>query len=145
MAKTALKLTIPKPIPTVVTRDDITRLLFETHKKCANSAEEVMTLKEIAKINDLYPKLNDKLIVDLSSVVKTMGELQSMNDAKLLEMIGEENLFDMPPLEGTFKELKETDELEARDEEVRYEEKQEQEEARHRRQMLIEDGTEDER
>ena len=110
MAKTALKLTIPRPSNTVVTRDDITRLLFETHKKCANSAEEVMTLKEIAKINDLYPKMNDKILVDLSSVVKTMGELQGMNDAKLLEMIGEDNLFDMPePIEGVYEEIEETE------------------------------------
>lgn len=142
-AVSALKLTIPTPYSVLPTRNDITRLLFETHKKCANSAEEVLTLKEIAKLNDLYPRINESITIDLSSVVKTMEQLQGMNDAKLLEMIGEENLFDMPALEGTFKEIKDIDEMEAMDMEVKNEKKQTLEGERNRRQAVIAENSDD--
>jgi len=102
----ALQNVIPEPRTVIPTREHITRLLFETHKKCANSAEEVLTLKEIAKINDLSPKLNDSVVIDITAVVKTMEQLQGMNDAKLLEMMGDDDMFDMPEaIDAEFSEV----------------------------------------
>jgi hypothetical protein len=111
---------IRQPVtPVEVTRDDMNRLLFETHKKCANSAEEVMTLKEIAKINDLYPKQSESATVTLHHVVHSMDKLQKMDDAQLLKLIGEDALFDMPQIaqdregvipctiEGEYEEIEE--------------------------------------
>ncbi len=103
-ADSVFNLNLSEPQPVEVSRDDVTRMLFETHKKCANAAEEVMAIKELAKINDLYPRANENITIS-HHVIHSLDRLQSMGDAELVKLIGEENLFDMPdPIEATYTE-----------------------------------------
>ena len=95
-----------------VTRNQITRLLFETHKKCVNAAEEVLTLKELAKINNLYPNESNLTVLNITHVEQTVSKLRSMSDEELLRLSGnDKGMFALPPrvtddtLEGEYTEV----------------------------------------
>ena len=93
--------------PVNLTREDITLLMLESHKKAANSAEEIMALREVAKLNDLYPGSTTKVDVSITHVEKTLKELQNLPTEELLKLAGENaNLLELPePLEGKYREV----------------------------------------
>jgi len=108
LARSSLPFPLPVDEPTGVTRNQITRMLFESHRKCTNASEEVGVLKEIAKINDLYPKDGNRIEVNLTTVVHSLKALEVMDDEALLSMAGADpGLLSLPVIEGTFSKVDE--------------------------------------
>jgi len=99
-----------KPIPEdeeiEVTRNQITRMLFETHKKCVNATEEVLALKELAKINNLYPNDTNINVLNITNVEQSLGRLRSMSDEELLRLSGhDQTLFALPAIDVKYEEV----------------------------------------
>jgi hypothetical protein len=80
-----------------VHKDDINRLLFESYKKCESSAEEVMVLKELAKINGHYEK-SVTTQINVLNIKQNMKQLGTLSDEELLEFVSAEdgNMFALP-------------------------------------------------
>ena len=98
-----------KPNELHITRDQITRMMLESHKKAANSAEEIGALKEVAKLNDLYPSTNSSITLNLTHVEHSLSQLQGLSDAELIKLSGAaEDMFALPePIIGEFEEIEE--------------------------------------
>lgn len=117
MAKTIAHSTFPFPSPMPhpedinvnITRKDITLLLMESHKKCENAGEEVAVLREVAKLNDLYPTQTNKVEVNHTFVEQRMQDLENLSTEELLRMSGDmpDALELPPPIEGDYKEVEE--------------------------------------
>jgi len=105
----------PSPLPDSgnvgikITRDDITLLLMESHKKCENASEEVAVLREVAKLNDLYPSSTQKMEVTHTYVEQKLKDLQELSTEELLQLAGSApDALELPaPLEGEFEEIEE--------------------------------------
>ena len=99
----------PEDIELNITRKDITLLLMESHKKCENATEEVAVLREVAKLNDLYPSTTNKLEINHTFVEQKMKDLEQMSTDELLRMAGDmPDALELPaPLEGKYKEIEE--------------------------------------
>ena len=105
----------PSPMPHAdhievdITRKDITLLLMESHKKCENAGEEVAVLREVAKLNDLYPSLHAQIDVNVTQIEQKMNDLKELSTDQLLAMAGEmPNALELPPpIEGEFEEVEE--------------------------------------
>ena len=77
-----------------ITRSQLTRLYFETHKKASCAAEEVMCLKEIGKINGLYEDTKPKVTINIETNVH---KLEVMSDEELLQLSGHSlDLLELP-------------------------------------------------
>lgn len=105
----------PSPLPdsgnvgVKITRNDITLLLMESHKKCENASEEVAVLREVAKLNDLYPSATQKVDVTHTYVEQKMKDLQELSTEELLKLAGDSpDALELPaPLEGEYEEIEE--------------------------------------
>ena len=103
----------PSPLPRAedidvkITRKDITLLLLETHKKCDNAGEEVAVLREVAKLNDLYPTTTNKVEVNVTHIEQKLKDLEQLPTSELLKMANEmPDALDLPePLEGEYEEV----------------------------------------
>ena len=103
----------PSPIPRSedievnITRKDITLLLMESHKKCENASEEVAVLREVAKLNDLYPTVTNKVEVNVNHIEQKLKDLEQLPTSELLKMANEmPDALDLPePLEGEYEEV----------------------------------------
>ena len=93
-----------------VTRADITLLMLESHRKAENSSEEIMALREVAKLNDLYPNATTKVDVSITHVEQSLKELEKMSTEELLALAGEDSdILELPSvLEGEYEEVKES-------------------------------------
>ena len=108
----------PSPMPRSedievnITRKDITLLLMESHKKCENASEEVAVLREVAKLNDLYPSTTNKVEVSVTHIEQKLKDLEQLPTSELLKMANEmPNALDLPePLEGDYEEVVEEEE-----------------------------------
>ena len=105
----------PSPMPRSedievdITRKDITLLLMESHKKCENAGEEVAVLREVAKLNDLYPTATSKVNVNVTHIEQKLRDLEQMPTEELLRMAGEmPDALELPePIEGEYEEVRE--------------------------------------
>lgn len=70
-----------------ITTDMLNTMLLEAHRKSATSTEEVMSIRELGKLNDLYPS-EKKRIELIPSEVRNERQLERMSDADLLELTG---------------------------------------------------------
>ena len=95
-----------------ITRSEITKLMMESYKKADNSSEEIAALREVAKLNDLYPTATRKVELDITHHEKTLKELEGMSTAELLQLAGDaSDLLSLPdPIEGEYEEIKEEEE-----------------------------------
>lgn len=77
----------------VVTRELLTTLLFEAHRKSANATEEVMCIRELGKMWDVYEDAKSKRGTAAVNVivkeVKNRKQLERLSDSQLLEMAGD--------------------------------------------------------
>ena len=105
----------PSPMPRSedidvnITRKDITLLLMESHKKCDNAGEEVAVLREVAKLNDLYPTTTNKVEVNHTFVEQKLKDLENLSTEDLLQMQGQlPDALELPePIEGEYVEIEE--------------------------------------
>ena len=70
-----------------ITRDRLNGMLLEAHAKAANATEEIAAIRELGKMNGLYAP-EQKVNVNVNTEVKSVKQLQQLDDAKLLELAG---------------------------------------------------------
>ena len=76
-----------------ITKNQLTMLMMESFKKSSTSTEEILCLKEVAKINDMYDHKPQN--VTLINVQQNIEKLEVMSDEELLKLSGNSvNLFD---------------------------------------------------
>jgi len=68
-----------------VTRESITKLFFEAHRKSGTSTEEVAALREIAKMHGLY---EPQKIQTISVNINSERHIEAATDADLLKLAG---------------------------------------------------------
>jgi len=87
---------LPDQRELLVTRDHLTQLLLESHKKAANSAEEIMAIREMGKLHKLYEQTPMVQINNLS-IEKNQKKIEVLSDEELLQMAGNHpHLFKKP-------------------------------------------------
>ena len=92
-----LRTILPDPGEIIVTRDQMTLLMLESHKKSINAAEEILALKEIAKLHRLYETTPLVQINNIMQVATNQKKLETMSDDDLLQLAGNHpHLFDVP-------------------------------------------------
>ena len=93
---------LPSNDPIEISRSQMTQLMLESYKKSSTSAEEIMCLKEVAKLNDLYDTKPQS--VTLIHIEKNIGKLEVMSDEELLRLSGSDlTMFERH--EGEFEEV----------------------------------------
>jgi hypothetical protein len=78
-------------VKVAVTRDQLNMMLFEAHRKAANTTEEVAAIRELGKMNDLYLNEQRKSGVEINILpgdVTSEKQLERMDDDKLIELSG---------------------------------------------------------
>lgn len=67
-----------------ITRETITALLMESHRKAASSTEEVTALREVIKVHGLYKQTGE----GQNNVTINVNTVDRLEDAQLLQMAG---------------------------------------------------------
>lgn len=76
-----------------VTRDMLNYMLLEAHSLAANATEQIMAIRELGKLNGLYPSATPAKGAIIEHGKPTSGRaLQQMDDEKLLQHAGYEPL-----------------------------------------------------
>jgi phage terminase small subunit len=87
-----------------VTRESITKLFFEAHRKSGNTTEEVAALREIAKMHGLY---EPQRIQTISVNINSERHIEAATDADLLKLagLGETHFDPSSTVDGEFEEV----------------------------------------
>lgn len=76
-----------------VTRDMLNYMLMEAHSLASNATEQIMAIRELGKLNGLYPSATPAKGMVIEHGKPTSGRaLQQMDDDKLLQHAGYDNL-----------------------------------------------------
>ena len=76
-----------------VTRDMLNYMLMEAHSLASNATEQIMAIRELGKLNGLYPSATPAKGMVIEHGKPTSGRaLQQMDDEKLLQHAGYDNL-----------------------------------------------------
>lgn len=70
-----------------ITTDLLNTMLLEAHRKAATSTEEVMAIRELGKLNDLYPSEKKRIEIDTTKI-QNERQIESLSDDKLMELTG---------------------------------------------------------
>jgi len=81
-----------------VDREVLTQMLFEAHQKSANATEEVMAIRELGKMHDLYEDAKHKgnttnVLIDKS--VTNIKQIERASEDELMKIAGE--VIDLDP------------------------------------------------
>ncbi len=97
MSKTInLRTILPDPGEITVTRDQMTLLMLESHKKSINAAEEIMALKEISKLHRLY-ETKPFIQINNVNIANNEKKLSLLSDEQLLQLAGHQrDMFELP-------------------------------------------------
>lgn len=68
---------------TAVTRENLTMMLFEAHRKAGTATEEIAAIKEIAKLNGIYEPERKEIVV---TNITRIEQLQNLSDEELLRL-----------------------------------------------------------
>jgi len=87
-----------------VTRESITKLFFEAHRKSGSSTEEVAALREIAKMHGLY---EPQKIQTISVNINSERHIEAATDADLLKLagLGDTHFNPDSTIDGVFEEV----------------------------------------
>ena len=77
---------LPTDEPVNISRNQMTLLMMESYKKSSTSAEEIMCLREVAKLNSLYEQAPQS--VTLINIQQNIDKLEVMSDEELLKLSG---------------------------------------------------------
>lgn len=74
-----------------VTRDTLTRMLFDAHSKSATATEEIAAIRELGKMHDLYLDAQRKagVEINITSNIQSSKQLERLDDHLLIELAGE--------------------------------------------------------
>jgi hypothetical protein len=93
----AIKRILPVDEPIDISRDQITLLMMESYKKCSSSTEEIMCLREVAKMNGLYEQ-SATTQINVLNIEQNIKKLETMSDEDLLQLAGHgAKLFEKSP------------------------------------------------
>ena len=108
MPRTKLKTILPDDDEINISKHQMTMLMMESYKKSSTSAEEILCLKEVAKLNDLYDAKPQSLT--LINIQQDVKKLEVMSDEELLRIAGtDRSLFERPEpkmIEADYVEVK---------------------------------------
>lgn len=95
---------LPDDAPVVVTKSQMTKLMMETYKKSASAMDEIMCLKEVAKLHGLYDNKQTNITLNIEQHVH---QLEKMSDEELLRLTGAtDDLLMMPDvIEAEYEEV----------------------------------------
>lgn len=77
----------------VITRDTISLMFLEAHRKAATATEEISATRELAKLHDLYLDAQRKSGVTVNinpADITSEKQLESMDDGDLIELTGDD-------------------------------------------------------
>ena len=96
----AIKSILPDDEPIHISRDQMTMLMMESYKKSSSSAEELMCLREVAKMNGLYEK-TPGVQVNVLNIEQNIRKLETLSDEELLKLAGHnQELFKQLPADA---------------------------------------------
>lgn len=75
-----------------VTRDMLNLMLFEAHAKSANATEEIMAVRELAKMNGLNAPTQTE--VKVTHETRTAEQMRRMSSQELARIAGESDVID---------------------------------------------------
>lgn len=87
-------------VQAVITRDMLNGMLLEAHRKAANTSEEVMAIREMGKMNDLYldaQRRNGTEPADMKDITSAK-QLERLDDAELIELSGSDFRLETEPV-----------------------------------------------
>ena len=98
-----------------ITRDRLNSMLLDAHSHAANATEEIMAIKELGKMNDLYADAKHKggMQINIGSQVnnvKSVKQIERMDETQLLELAGDEIILNPEDYHTVEKEDVRTDE-----------------------------------
>jgi hypothetical protein len=118
VSTSSVKRILPIDEPIDISRDQMTMLMMESFKKCSTSAEEILCLREVAKMNGLYEK-NETTHVNIHYIEQNIRKLETLPDNELLKLAGHSSkLFEQSagnqdpsdqPIEADFEEISNDD------------------------------------
>jgi len=79
-----------------VTRDKLTIMLFEAHRKSATSTEEIAAVRELGKMHGLY---EPEKVQTQSLHLHKVEQLERLDDAELVKLAGADDFVLPPPTE----------------------------------------------
>lgn len=71
-----------------ITRDMLNVMLLESHAKAATSTEEIMAVRELGKMNDLYKSDEKKGKQEVTLNVVNVKQIARMSDEDLFKVVG---------------------------------------------------------
>ena len=78
--------------------DMLNGMLLASHKKAATSMEEIAAVRELGKLNDLYPSEKKTLKIDVAKITSTR-QIEDLSDQDLAELAGD--VIDLDPEDVT--------------------------------------------
>lgn len=99
----AMQYTMERASATInITRDMLNYMLLESHSLASNATEQIMAIKELGKLNGLYPSATGAgRLIEVEKGVPASGRaLQNMSDEQLLEHAGFDSLDPVPVSRG---------------------------------------------
>lgn len=69
----------------IITRSQMTQMMLDSHRKASNTSEEIMCLKEIAKIQGHYDTKPTQVTINIEQHAQ---RLEVMSDEELLRLTG---------------------------------------------------------
>lgn len=82
-----------------ITRDMLNIMLLDSHSRAATATEEIMAIRELGKMNDLYADAKHKGMKIVNNIGNTQvnvtaKKFESMSDEELLELSGDDITLD---------------------------------------------------
>ena len=87
----------------LITKNQITQLMLESHKKAVNTMEEIAALKEIAKLNGMYEAKTTT--VNVLHIEQNVSRLEEMTDEELLMLAGKHDVLNHGAIEAEYEEI----------------------------------------
>jgi len=87
-----------------ITRELLNTMLMDSHAKAATAMEEIAAIRELGKMNDLYPGARTTVNIDMARDIENISQLKRISTAALLQMAPAEiQALLAPPVPITFE------------------------------------------
>ena len=83
-----------RPLVTV-DRDLLNTMMLDSHAKASSVSDEMMVIRELGKINDLYPSEKKQISINSTSEIKNSRQLEQLSDEELSKISGD--VIDLDP------------------------------------------------
>lgn len=97
-----------------ITRELLNTMLLDAHSNAGSATEQIMAIRELGKLNDLYPGSRSQVDIVVTKNIDNLKQLQRLPVEELMKLAGEQlaGLLAPPePLEGVFDRVYTDEEL----------------------------------